>query len=218
MGQTQCLAHLATRGLGPCCLKALPRTHSQRGRLGVWDYEVSRSFRWQWAHLTFQMLIWVPKLRYSKMGMSKFCYCPKEANSLTVWYFCTNKECYRSLGKVICSAVLLGEYSAVENLSCVLCFGIQYSAKTSSFAGQAFLPPYNTTSCLCQRLIFRSSQGLQGISRRPRCQIPPPQEGKQNTFSRQLRPRDEIKLHAGICRVLWKAIAFQEQTLSFFGR
>lgn len=160
------------------------------------------------------MLIWVPKLRYSKTGMSKFCCCCP----LTVWFFCTNKESYRSLGKVICSAVLLGEYSVVENLSCVLCFSIQYSAKTSSFAGQAFLSPYNTTSCLCQRFIFRSSQGLQGISRRPRCQIPPSQEGKQNTFSRQLRPRDKIKLHAGICRVLWEAIAFQEQTLSFFGR
>lgn len=44
MSQTQCLVHLATEGVGLCCLKALPRTHSLRGWLGVWDYEVSQFF------------------------------------------------------------------------------------------------------------------------------------------------------------------------------
>lgn len=165
------------------------------------------------------MLIWVPKFRYSKAGIkaNSAAASGKQALGSVILLLLEGKIQESWQGPSFCTIVqraLCGR----ENLPWVLCFNIQYSKKTFCFSGQAFLPPNSTTSCFCQRLIFGPSQGLQGISRRPRCQMPLPQEGKQNTFRRKLMLRDKIKLHPGICRVLWKAIASQKQTLSFFGR
>lgn len=116
------------------------------------------------AHFTFEMLVWVPKLIYSKTGIKANSAAASEKRALGSVILLHIEGKIQELGQgpslcTVAGRVLCGR----GNLTCVLCFNTQYSTKTSYFAGQAFLPPYNTTSCLYQRLIFRASQGLQGI-------------------------------------------------------